>query len=214
MQVILVLRLVNSSDTMHRTQTETPDAVIVLANQMDPRGKLNAESICRAKLAVTILNEGCVPNIVTTGWDYRPDSDIKIAEAFKDYLVSSLGVLTDRVLTESNARDTVGDAIFTKINLAKPLAWRNIVVVTSDYHVQRTNEIFNFIYGSDFQIKVCGARVNVVDCLRAKEQLSTAAFRKTFYGLRAGSDLQILERLREHHPFYNGTMYPRIEKPS
>ena len=102
------------------------DAVIVLANQMDENGLLNSESKARANKAVEILNEREISHIVTCGWAYRNDSDIKIADAFKSYIVNSLGVNPSKVITELNSRDTVGDAYFTKINLALSLDWKNL----------------------------------------------------------------------------------------
>jgi uncharacterized SAM-binding protein YcdF (DUF218 family) len=186
------------------------DAIIVLANQMDKKGLLNFESIARANKAVEILNELETPNIVTCGWAYRKDSDIKIADAFKSYITNTLGVNPNKVITELNSRDTVGDAYFTKINLALILNWKRLFVVTSDYHVERTQEIFNFIYGNNFLVEVFGASIIYDNSILSRELASTEAFRKTFTGISMGDDIKILERLRERHPFYNGQVYSKI----
>ena len=186
------------------------DAVIVLANQMDENGLLNSESKARACKAVEILNDRRISNIVSCGWAYRDDSDIKIADAFKSYIINSLGVNPSKVLTELNSRDTVGDAYFTKINLALLLNWKSLCIVTSDYHVKRTQEIFSFIYGNDFSLEVCGASVVHDNSIKGSELASTVAFRDTFFGVTMGNDIEILKRLREHHPFYNGQVYSRI----
>jgi uncharacterized SAM-binding protein YcdF (DUF218 family) len=186
------------------------DAVIVLANQMDQNGLLNSESKARANKAVEILNELDISNIVTCGWNYRNDSDIKIADAFKSYIVNSLGVNPSKVITELNSRDTVGDAYFTKINLALSLNWKNLCVVTSDYHVKRTQEIFSFIYGNDFSVEVYGASVDHDSSILSNELVSTYSFRDTFFGITKGNNSEILNRLRERHPFYNGQVYNKI----
>jgi len=186
------------------------DAVIVLANQMDKKGLLNFESIARANKAVELFNELKIPNIVTCGWAYRKDSEIKIADAFKAYIVNSLGVNSNKVIAELNSRDTVGDAYFTKINLALILNWRKLCVVTSDYHVARTQEIFNFIYGNNFLVEVFGASIIHDNSILNRELASTEAFRKTFSGISMGDDIRILECLRERHPYYNGQVYSRI----
>ena len=186
------------------------DAVIVLANQMDENGLLNSESKARANKAVEILNKREISHIVTCGWAYRNDSDIKIADAFKSYIVNSLGVNPSKVITELNSRDTVGDAYFTKINLALSLNWKNLCVVTSDYHVQRTKEIFSFIYGNDFSVEVYGASVVHDLSILNNELASINAFRDTFLGVSMGNNIEILKRLRERHPFYNGQVYSRI----
>lgn len=186
------------------------DAVIVLANQMNKKGLLNFESKARANKAVEILNGLEIPNIVTCGWAYRKDSDVKIADAFKSYIIDSLGVNPNKVITELNSRDTVGDAYFTKINLALIFNWKRLCVVTSDYHVDRAQEIFNFIYGSNFIVEVFGTNILQDNSILSRELASTEAFRKTFSGITIGNDSEIFERLRESHPFYNGEVYSKI----
>lgn len=186
------------------------DAVIVLANQMDENGLLNSESKARANKAVQIFNEYEISHIVTCGWNYRNDSEIKIADAFKSYIVNSLGVNPSKVITELNSRDTVGDAYFTKINIALSLNWKNLCVVTSDYHVNRTQEIFSFIYGNDFSVEVYGASVVHDISILSNELASTYAFRDTFLGVANGNNTEILKRLRDRHPFYNGQVYSKI----
>jgi uncharacterized SAM-binding protein YcdF (DUF218 family) len=177
---------------------------------MNEKGMLNYESKARAKKAVAILNERGISNIVTCGWAYRNDSDIKIADAFKSYIVKSLDIDPDKVITELNSRDTVGDAYFTKIHLALMLNWRNLCVVTSKYHVERTQEIFNFIYGNNFSVEVVGVDIVHDNSIISKEIASINAFRDTFLEVSAGNNIEIFERLRERHPFYNGQVYSKI----
>lgn len=186
------------------------DAVIVLANEMDSNGNLNDESKARANEAVKIFNKNSPKFLVTCGWNYRNDTEIKIAEAFKKYISDDLGFNNDLIMTEPNSRDTVGEAYFTKINLAKPFHWKNLCVVTSDYHVLRTQEIFNYIYGDCFNIKVHGTSLNIDNNLLSNEINSLKAFRNTFRGIKAGDDENILHALRNLHPFYNGNIYKKI----
>jgi hypothetical protein len=186
------------------------DAVIVLANQMDINGVLNGESKARAAEAVKIFNNTPSKFLVACGWDYRKDTKIKIADAFKQYITNELGIKSDSVITELNSRDTVGDAYFTKVNLAKPLMWRNLCVVTSDYHVERAQRIFNFIYGARFAIRVFGAFAESNSAILSHERASIKAFKNTFCGVDAGDDEGIFNILKERHPFYNGNIYEKI----
>ena len=110
-----------------------------------------------------------------------------------------------------SSRDTVGDAYFTKVNLVVPRFWKKVLVVTSDYHVSRTQEIFSFIYGVDVDVMVYGApMVALNDDVERGELTSLKAFRDTFSGVLSGDDAAILMRLRERHPFYNGKAYAAI----
>jgi len=186
------------------------DAVIVLANLMDSSGVLNLESSARAEKSVEIYNQLQAKNLVTCGWAYRDDSNITIAEAFKNHIITRYGIPSERIIAEKNSRDTVGDAYFTKTTLALPKAWRKIYVVTSDYHVERTKEIFKFIYGNDFSIDVIGVELTANELTLRNELKSLEAFRNTFKGVQEGNDLQIFARLKRQHPFYNGKIYTKI----
>ena len=184
--------------------------VIVLANQMNIDGTLMSESKLRAKKAVEIFKSMRDAYLITCGWAYRDDTDLTIADAFKDYIVNELGVDESKVMIEDHSRDTVGDAIFTKINCIIPNKSSEITVVTSDYHVARTKEIFSFIYGCGFMITVVGAKVPFIKNNYIKESESLTAFKKTFVGVKTGDDQEILSRMRAVHPFYNGVIYKEI----
>ena len=184
------------------------DAVISLANLMEADGTLNTETAERLSTAVQIYNAGRAALIVTCGWNYRPDSQVCIADAMVDHGVRKLGVPATAFLTETTSRDTVGDAVFSKRNLFDKLKWKNVAVVTSAYHAARTKEIFSFVYGRP--IEVFPAASDQSESLRLREEESLAAFRATFNGIEKGDDEAIFARLVRRHPFYNGDIYPQI----
>ena len=62
----------------------------------------------------------------------------------RDYCIK-LGVPPDKIIIELNSRDTVGDAFFSKQNILIGRGWKNLLVVTSDYHVKRTLIVFKTI---------------------------------------------------------------------
>lgn len=159
--------------------------------------------------AINAIREKEAPILVTCGWPYRPDSNLAIADVMREYAISR-GVTSTAVIADTDSRDTVGDAVFTKRNLAVPRSWTNILVVTSAYHADRTKEVFSFIYGSNHKVDVRGAPSEDTDELRTNEQKSLQAFRSTFEGILPGDDEAIFERLRDRHPFYNGATYPRV----
>jgi len=186
------------------------DAVIVLANLMDENGILNQETRSRVDTAVSAFRRSDVSSLVTCGWAYRSDSDICIADAMKRYAIDQLHVTESAIITETNPRDTVGDAVFTKRNLAIPRNWSRILLVTSAYHADRSHTIFSFIYGANFLIDIVPAPSDQNVRLQEAEARSLEAFRSTFDGIAPGDDDAIFERLRSRHPFYNGQVYPKI----
>lgn len=185
-------------------------AIIVLGNLMSQEGELNIESSSRMNLAIEAFHENQVPCIVTCGWAYRSDSPIAIADAMKNYAIKMGKVNPESIITEKNSRDTVGDAIFTKKNIALKKGWKNLLVITSDYHVSRTYIIFNYVYGNHYNIEVKGATTGIANEQLKNENASLMAFYGTFEGVEAGDDALIYKRLYEKHPFYNGVAHPKI----
>ena len=187
------------------------DYIIVLANEMDRYGRLNDESLNRLNYAQQQFINKRSNTIITCGWDYRKDSDLVIADVFKDYFLKN-GIPKKNIVTEINSRDTVGDAIFSKINIVKNSNCKSILVVTSYYHVERTKMIFDFIYGANYSIKVEASDDISSDTLTEKEKKSINVFKTTFKGVEVGNDMKIYERIRAQHPFYNGDTYSKINK--
>jgi uncharacterized SAM-binding protein YcdF (DUF218 family) len=175
---------------------------------MDHLGNLNAESRARVDRAARVIHEGDAPLLVTCGWAYRGDSDICIADAMKDYAERTLHIDPSAIVAERAPRDTVGDAVFTKRNLAAPRCWSQVLVVTSDYHLQRACTVFSFVYGPTIQVTGLGAPGEATLHRESSEAQSLAAFRNTFHSIAAGDDAAIFERLLTKHPFYNGEIFP------
>jgi len=184
------------------------DAVIVLANLMDAEGRLNDESQARLSLACELVRAGEAPVLVTSGWAYRSDSDLCIADVMARHAMTHMHLDASQIVIERNSRDTVGDAVFTKRNLANRFAWRSVLAVTTAYHVARTKAIFSFVYGR--AVEVVGAEGVNNAALAESEAKSLSAFRATFDGIAAGDDEAIYLRLKAAHPFYNGQVYPAI----
>ena len=185
------------------------DVVIVLANEMNKEGALNPESLSRIELGCKYHFKKPSTFLITCGWDYRTDSSLFIGNVMKSYATRLL-VDPNKIISECNSRDTVGDAFFTKINVIKKNEWKKLLVVTSNYHVLRTRKIFEFIYGSSYDVEVIGSLGFDTKDKQLLETKSTQAFDKTFRDIKTGNDKEIYERLRTAHPFYNGNIYSKI----
>ena len=184
--------------------------IIVLGNLMDKSGQLNKESCSRLDLAIDVFRKNKYSFMITCGWDYYAEYNIAIADAMKSYIVNNSHISHELVLTETNSRDTVGDAIFTKINIVKKKSLNNLLIVTSDYHVFRTHTIFSYIYGEEYIVKVIGVKTNKKKELSEREDKSLNVFYKTFNGIKSGDDVLIYKRLCTDHPYYNADIYPKV----
>lgn len=180
--------------------------IILLANEMDSACLLNDESLGRAELAAELFVEMSPNLIIPCGWAYRSDCDTPIAEVLGSYLISEKAIPAVNIHTEIRSRDTVGDAVFTREFIGDKVISEDITVVTSDYHVERTRHIFEFVYG--FPVEVVGAATPYGLNLLPSETNSINAFNQTFSGIEKGKFDAIYSRMLSEHPFYNGKSHP------
>lgn len=57
------------------------------------------------------------------------------------------GVAADRILLEALSMDTIGNAYFTKLLHVDPAGWSRLLIVTSEFHMPRTQAIFDWVFG-------------------------------------------------------------------
>jgi uncharacterized SAM-binding protein YcdF (DUF218 family) len=184
--------------------------IIVLGNFMDESGRLNLESSSRLDLAIDLFVNGKHDYIITCGWNYNSQYNFPIAESMKSYIIQNSNIDCKLIFTETNSRDTVGDAIFSKINVVNKKSVTNLLVVTSDYHILRTQKIFSFVYGKKYRVEVEGSKNTHIKDKALLEDESLKAFYETFKGIQTGNDDLILNRLCSNHPFYNGEIYDKF----
>jgi len=61
------------------------------------------------------------------------------------YLVAH-GVPKDRVLFEATSFDTIGNAFFSRLIHIEPMRLVRLLIVTSNFHFERTRAVFNWVY--------------------------------------------------------------------
>ena len=194
-------------------EVKPPSATIVLANLMSSEGDLNAETKARIDSAVKLQSRLPSEVILLCGWAYRPDCSIAIADAMKSYILARFPGLAQKIVCQKLSRDTVGDAVFARICLSEFFIGNssfNLNVITSDYHVKRAQEVFSFVFGKSSLISVTGApgfgdKRSVTNEIRSLE-----AFRNTFSDASAGDLNSSYLSHMNNHPFYNGSIHPRI----
>ena len=64
------------------------------------------------------------------------------------YLVSR-GLLPERILVEASSWDTIGNAYFSRVIHAGPRRLRSLLVISSEFHIARTEAVFRWIYSLD-----------------------------------------------------------------
>ena len=75
-------------------------------------------------------------------------------DSMAQYLIDKYHTINPKfILREYTSYDTIGNAYFTKINHIDPLQITNFLVITSDFHIKRSEYIFNFVFGLDLDSK-------------------------------------------------------------
>ncbi len=178
------------------------DAIIILSHLMDAKGNLNKESSLRANKGYEVYINHEKPFIITCGWDYRDDSDIKISDAMRDYLNKKYNIPLEKIISEPNSKDTVGDAVFTRRNIVEKNNFKNIAIVTSSYHLFRSKEIFKFVYGNCFKLSFFGCEISFPKIVQTNELNSLRKFRETFSTKNIGDIDKIYDELINNHELY------------
>ena len=187
--------------------------VIVLCHLMNKDGVLNNESKLRAELGKKIFFEKKCDFLLTLGHDYRHDNETPISHSLKSYLVKK-DIPSHKIYTDVNSRDTVGDAIFSRLFIEEKNLFRKIFIVSSDYHLKRVKIIFEKIISSDYSLEFFSSKCKKNIKKIKKEKLSTKAFQNTYEEKDFNSLDTLLLKLASDHPFYNGEAYKSIDLKS
>jgi uncharacterized SAM-binding protein YcdF (DUF218 family) len=127
------------------------DAILVPGGGVREGGLLPSWVRRRLDLAVQV-REGSYIVTLSAGTTHRPPPlsaggyPIFESIAAARYLIAA-GVPPHRVLAETHSYDTIGNAFFSRVVHVDPLGMRSLLVITSDFHLPRTQFVFNWIYG-------------------------------------------------------------------
>ncbi|MEX0307177.1 MAG: YdcF family protein [Ruegeria sp.] len=179
---------------------------------MDAHANLGSESRARLERAVALHRENPFDLFLTTGWNYRKDCPRMIGTVMAEELQAVYAIDSRQIVVDTNSRDTVGDAYFLRRNVIIPMRIRDLVVVTSDYHVERTDFIFRSFFPTGLELNVVGAVSGSLgdEAVLLNEKKSLTAFEKTFATVDFADDRQVCKALSTKHPFYNGQIYDQI----
>ncbi|MEK6959740.1 MAG: YdcF family protein [Nanoarchaeota archaeon] len=192
------------------------DAIVILAHSVNPDGSLPQIPRYRVEKGVDLFKKGLAKKIIMSGScgfmvSYTPTKTE--AKAMKEYAVS-LGVPEKNILTEEDSKDTIGNAYFTRKNLLEPNNWKNIIVVTSEYHIPRARYIFQKILRKDNRVEMIAADSHLTaEEARQKsvEEEKIMALTKQWLDWIEDGDVEEITRfMTETHPAY--AKNPKITK--
>jgi vancomycin permeability regulator SanA len=136
------------------------DAIFVLAGGLKDHNTLNDWVIDRLDLAYDIYKNTKVKIICMGGGTYHKPSIINEygytvheSTVCADYLLE-LGIDSKDIYREWSSYDTIANGYFAFMNYVYPLGLKNILVITSEFHMERVKIIFNWINKMSLNINV------------------------------------------------------------
>ncbi len=133
---------------------DTSDVIIVLAGGIRVNGDLPQSVLLRVEAACKLFQEKRALKILMAGrWSLflKQNPPTTEAEAMKQYAIS-LGVPHEAILKEEASNNTTSNAFHVWKQFLRPQQWHNIIVITSDYHLRRTQYIFDWLLGPEYTI--------------------------------------------------------------
>ncbi len=207
------------------------DAALVLANFVDEKGQLDLETKMRMDEGLRLLLGHKAKNLVLCGGQLVRGSGTArgaYCEFMARYVLQNIALDEDLYL-ENYSQETVGQAIFSKRNIVNtlrygavmerrtdggmerkvipPQHWEKIAVITSDWHVERVREIFDFVYPLfRFEMDYIGVPVKMSRRESARvaerEALNLASFKKNFHFIPAEEELEIPIDQEDFRPWF------------
>jgi uncharacterized SAM-binding protein YcdF (DUF218 family) len=188
------------------------DTVIALGFDLEPSGALTATLQRRVDRAIHHLRMAHTTSLVMSGGQ-GPSEPCSSAEAMRKYAIER-GVSPASVTEQRDALDTVGEAIFNRLLLPRPLPGRRVLLVTSDFHAGRALAIFRFVFGPRFEIEVDRVPEAASGGTRreAQEAESLQRFQTLFAGIEPGDLSNIVERFWTRHALYQGAHFCELRR--
>lgn len=126
-----------------------PDAILVLGGGLTPDANPHPWVIARLQAAIEKSNTAAIICLSAYTPHKPPPLDrfgypIPESLASASYLMK-LGCPPRRILIESCSYDTIGNAFFARVQHLTPRGFRKLLVVTSDFHMPRTQDIFQTV---------------------------------------------------------------------
>ncbi len=173
-------------------------AIAIPGGGIDSRGKLSPWAMARFDHALEVQKGGeiliCLSGVTPNKPPVLDSMGFPIPEssAGAEYLIRK-GIRPERILTEEASKDTIGNAWFCRVLHAEPLGLESMLVMTSEFHMERTREAFEWVFGLKPSPGIVlgfeeapdtGMDKELLELKRTRERKSLDGLRKARKGIR------------------------------
>lgn len=186
------------------------NAVVALSGEFAPGlDAIGPGTQQRMDVAMALVEAEDVPLVVSGSHTFRMALPPRpLAHLMRDYAYQQ-GMAEDQVLVQDQSLDTIGDALFTKTQIAEPRGWTNLAIVTSDAHAPRGQRIFAHVMGPDYRIDAVPAgTIEAIRFQRLQEFVGNTLVRAVLGGTQPGDTQAIHDRLFRIIPGYADVSLP------
>jgi uncharacterized SAM-binding protein YcdF (DUF218 family) len=123
---------------------------ILLGGGITKEGKLPHDTLRRIKKTHFLLKQEKLNKIILTG-GYTSKNHPKLSEAkLMQTNLLAQGIKRTQLILDEQAKDTLGNAIFSKKLCLTHNLPKKITLITSNYHMSRALRIFQHIFGKSY----------------------------------------------------------------
>ena len=180
--------------------------LIILGGGLSINGELPLWCVDRCKYAIEYYNNNKnrenIKIIVTSAASYHNESIldrnnfiIHECDVLAQYLIIN-NIPDNIIFKEWTSYDTIGNAYFCKILLTDIFNWKNLLIITNDYHMKRSKEIFEYIfksYNSSYNLKYYSCPYNnnsiLLDKRLDREETSLQKFKNLIKSFKTPMDI-------------------------
>jgi hypothetical protein len=206
-----------SSNIQPNIKTEN---IFILAGGQIKNGSINNWVKKRLDLGLQIvsLNETAIIYCIGGGTYHKPPilnihkHVIHESRSCSNYLINK-GFNAKRIKREWASYDTIANGFFSFLNFILPLKLEECVIVTSEFHMERTKEIFNFfcrLFKSDVKVQyICSENEmdeELLQIRKGREKKSLDSFKNTIVS-RINTIQEFMEWFYIEHNAYNNEKY-------
>ncbi len=174
--------------------------IIVLGSGINEKGVLSKETVKRLKEAYFIHQKNKSPFLLCGKYNFPVDKKnppkVTEEEVMRDYLLSQ-GISSENIFLEKKSRDTISAAYFAKTEHIIPRKEKEVVVVTSDTHLERVEYVFYKVFGEAYSLHFIGT-LSKLPCqikgmVIAKQNILTEKAKHLLDGIKEG-DHELVEK--------------------
>jgi len=129
------------------------NVLIVLGGGVYSDGCLPPWITARVEKAYELFNTGDFEYLITSGKGrvhsvLQPEAEVMASS------LRMMGMQDDKMYTETLSSSTLENAYFCRTIHVDPLAIHKLTIVTSGFHSERTQKIFELVFGHGYSVKV------------------------------------------------------------